>query len=103
MRTRAAVLRDVHQPFEITELEPDGPHAGGGPPRPRGPTAGGPMRTGAAVLRDVHQPFEITELELDEPKAGEVLIRYVAAGLCHSDEHLRHGDIAPQCPIVGES
>src|SRR4028118_206361 len=75
------------------------------PPRsavePRRPTMGGPMRTRAAVLRDVHQPFEITELELDEPKAGEVLIRYVAAGLCHSDEHLRHSDIVPQFPIVG--
>jgi S-(hydroxymethyl)glutathione dehydrogenase/alcohol dehydrogenase len=59
------------------------------------------MRTRAAVLRDTGKPFEIVELELDEPKAGEVLIRYVAAGLCHSDEHLRHGDIVPQFPIVG--
>ena len=59
------------------------------------------MKTKAAVLRAVGQPFEITELELDEPKAGEVLIRYVAAGLCHSDEHLRHGDIVPRFPIVG--
>ena len=30
-----------------------------------------------------------------------MLIRYVAAGLCHSDEHLRHGDIVPRFPIVG--
>ncbi len=59
------------------------------------------MKTRAAVLRAVGQPFEITELELDEPKAGEVLIRYAAAGLCHSDEHLRHGDIVPRFPIVG--
>src|SRR5689334_1487621 len=59
------------------------------------------MKTRAAVLRAVGQPFEITELELDEPKAGEVLIRYVAAGLCHSDEHLRHGDIVPRFPVVG--
>jgi S-(hydroxymethyl)glutathione dehydrogenase/alcohol dehydrogenase len=59
------------------------------------------MKTRAAVIRGVGQPFEITELELDEPKAGEVLIRYVAAGLCHSDEHLRHGDIVPRFPMVG--
>src|SRR5688500_19242497 len=59
------------------------------------------MKTRAAALRDVHQPFEIVELELDEPKANEVLIRWVAAGLCHSDEHLRHGDIVPRFPIVG--
>ena len=59
------------------------------------------MKTKAAILRGVHQPFEITELDLDPPKAGEVLIKYVAAGLCHSDEHLRHGDIVPRFPIVG--
>ncbi len=59
------------------------------------------MKTRAAVLRAVGQPFEITEIDLDEPKAGEVLIRFVAAGLCHSDEHLRHGDIVPRFPIVG--
>ncbi|HEV2450784.1 MAG TPA: NDMA-dependent alcohol dehydrogenase [Streptosporangiaceae bacterium] len=59
------------------------------------------MKTMAAVLRGVGQDFEITELDLDRPKAGEVLIRYVAAGLCHSDEHLRRGDLVPRFPIVG--
>ncbi|MGH8929733.1 MAG: NDMA-dependent alcohol dehydrogenase [Egibacteraceae bacterium] len=59
------------------------------------------MKTRAAVLRDVGKDWEIIELDLDPPKAGEVLIRYVAAGLCHSDEHLRHGDIVPRFPIVG--
>src|SRR5215207_5150049 len=59
------------------------------------------MKTRAAVLRGVGKDFEVTELDLDPPKAGEVLIRYVAAGLCHSDEHLRHGDIVPRFPLVG--
>jgi alcohol dehydrogenase (nicotinoprotein) len=59
------------------------------------------MKTRAAILRGVGQDWEIVELDLDPPKAGEVLIRYVAAGLCHSDEHLRHGDIVPRFPIVG--
>ncbi|MBA3278074.1 MAG: NDMA-dependent alcohol dehydrogenase [Geodermatophilaceae bacterium] len=59
------------------------------------------MKTKAAVLREVGSPFEIVELDLDPPKAGEVLIRYVAAGLCHSDEHLRQGDIVPRFPVVG--
>jgi NDMA-dependent alcohol dehydrogenase len=59
------------------------------------------MKTRAAVLRDVHKEFEVVEVDLDPPKAGEVLIKYVAAGLCHSDEHLRHGDIVPRFPIVG--
>ena len=59
------------------------------------------MKTRAAVLHEVGKDFEVTELDLDPPKAGEVLIRYVAAGLCHSDEHLRHGDLVPRFPLVG--
>jgi len=59
------------------------------------------VKTKAAVLRETGSPFELVELDLDPPKAGEVLIRYVAAGLCHSDEHLRHGDIVPRFPVVG--
>ncbi|MGH3321228.1 MAG: NDMA-dependent alcohol dehydrogenase [Streptosporangiaceae bacterium] len=59
------------------------------------------MKTKAAVLHDKEQDWEVTELDVDPPKAGEVLVRFVAAGLCHSDEHLRHGDIVPRFPIVG--
>lgn len=59
------------------------------------------MKTRAAVLWELGKKWEVEELELDEPRDGEVLIRFVAAGLCHSDEHLRHGDIVPRFPIVG--
>src|SRR5216683_1973663 len=59
------------------------------------------MKTRAAILRDVGKDWEIAELDLDPPKAGEVLVRFVAAGLCHSDEHLRQGDITPRFPMVG--
>ena len=59
------------------------------------------MKARAAVLHDAHKPFEIMELDLDAPKDGEVLIRYVAAGLCHSDLHLIDGDLVPRFPIVG--
>lgn len=59
------------------------------------------MKTRGAILRGVGEPWEVVELDLDPPKAGEVLIKYVASGLCHSDEHLRHGDIVPRFPIVG--
>ena len=59
------------------------------------------MKTRAAVLRDVGKDWEITELDLDPPRDGEVLIRFVAAGLCHSDDHLRTGDIPVRYPIVG--
>lgn len=47
------------------------------------------MKTKAAVLWESGRDWEVVELELDEPKGGEVLIRWEAAGFCHSDEHLR--------------
>jgi S-(hydroxymethyl)glutathione dehydrogenase/alcohol dehydrogenase len=59
------------------------------------------VKTTAAILRGVGKDWEIVELELDPPKAGEVLIRYVASGLCHSDDHVRTGDIPVRYPIVG--
>jgi len=59
------------------------------------------MKTKAAVLRDTGKDWEVTELDVDPPEAGEVLVRFVASGLCHSDEHLRNGDLIPRFPIVG--
>lgn len=59
------------------------------------------MKTTAAVLTEVGKPFEIVELDLDGPKEGEVLVRYVAAGMCHSDLHLMNGDFPSRLPIVG--
>jgi alcohol dehydrogenase (nicotinoprotein) len=58
------------------------------------------MKTRAAVLRKGGTPWEITEVDLDEPKSGEVLIRMEAAGLCHSDEHIRNTGTA-RLPLVG--
>lgn len=40
-------------------------------------------------------------MDLDEPKATEVRIRVVAAGLCHSDDHVRTGDAVVRYPMVG--
>src|ERR1700751_4917290 len=59
------------------------------------------MKTRAAVLRDIGKPFEIVELDLDEPRAPEVRVKFTASGLCHSDDHLRTGDIPVRYPIVG--
>ncbi|MQA84826.1 MAG: NDMA-dependent alcohol dehydrogenase [Streptosporangiales bacterium] len=49
----------------------------------------GGFKTRAAILRERGRPWEIAELDLDPPKAGEVHIRFMASGLCHSDEHVR--------------
>ncbi len=52
------------------------------------------MKSRAAVLHDVGKPWSIEEFQLDPPRAGEVLVEMAAAGLCHSDEHIRNGDMA---------
>lgn len=62
------------------------------------------MRTRAAILHEVNAPWSVEEIELDPPKAGEVLVKLVASGMCHSDEHLVTGDLAgatPPLPIIG--
>lgn len=43
------------------------------------------METTAAVLRTGNGPFSIEQLDVADPGAGEVLVRIVAAGMCHTD------------------
>jgi S-(hydroxymethyl)glutathione dehydrogenase/alcohol dehydrogenase len=57
--------------------------------------------TRAAVCREPGKPWEITDLELDEPRTGEVRIKFFAAGLCHSDDHIQKGDAPMRMPVVG--
>ncbi len=60
------------------------------------------LKTQAAVLRAAGKPWEITELDLDDPKAHEVQVKFMASGMCHSDEHIREragGHI--RLPLVG--
>ena len=45
----------------------------------------------AAVVESVPGRAEICEVELDTPGIGEVVIRTVASGVCHSDIHALHG------------
>src|SRR4051812_26914897 len=84
------------------------PRADGGPQaawagRPHGRPAekGAPVRTRAAVLRQPETEYEIVELEVLDPGPGEVLVEMAYAGLCHSDEHLRHSNPGGRYPIVG--
>ncbi len=43
------------------------------------------MKITAAVAREKEQPFSVEELDLEGPRAGEVLVRIVATGMCHTD------------------
>jgi S-(hydroxymethyl)glutathione dehydrogenase/alcohol dehydrogenase len=55
----------------------------------------------AAVAYRAHTPWELIELQVDEPKANEVLVKFAAAGMCHSDDHITRGDARVRFPVVG--
>jgi aryl-alcohol dehydrogenase len=54
----------------------------------------------AAVVERHGAPFTIRELELDDPRPHEVLVRMVAAGLCHTDLGVRAGGVPFRLPGV---
>ena len=59
------------------------------------------MKTRAAVLWGLGEKWQVEEIDLDPPNAHEVMVKMVASGLCHSDEHLVTGDIPVPLPILG--
>ena len=59
-----------------------------------------PMRVTAAVLYDVRKPLVIEDVDLLEPGPHEVLVRWKANGVCHSDLHVMTGDYPHPLPVV---
>jgi len=54
----------------------------------------------AAVLREVHTPLTIEDVDVSTPGPHEVLVRTVAAGVCHSDVHFQQALYPTPMPIV---
>jgi S-(hydroxymethyl)glutathione dehydrogenase/alcohol dehydrogenase len=54
----------------------------------------------AAVLRASGMPAAIEEVEIAEPGAGEVRVRILGSGVCHSDLHVRDGDWPRPLPMA---
>ncbi len=50
------------------------------------------MKSRAAVAWEAGKPLEIEEIEVAGPSAGEVLVRMVATGVCHTDAFTLSGD-----------
>ena len=50
------------------------------------------MKTRAAVAWEAGKPLEIEEIDLAAPKDGEVLLRNVATGVCHTDAFTLSGE-----------
>ncbi len=49
------------------------------------------MQIRAAVLEEFGQPLVVQQLDLQEPRTGEVLVRLVACGVCHTDLYTASG------------
>ncbi|HEY5109788.1 MAG TPA: NDMA-dependent alcohol dehydrogenase [Acidimicrobiales bacterium] len=58
------------------------------------------MKIRAAVCSGLHEPWKTEEVEIDAPHAHEVKVQMAYAGMCHSDEHLRSGDISVEPDVL---
>jgi S-(hydroxymethyl)glutathione dehydrogenase/alcohol dehydrogenase len=59
------------------------------------------MKIRAAVLEEFAKPLVVREVELAEPGPGEVLVRLVACGVCHTDMYTASGvDPSGYAPTV---
>lgn len=58
------------------------------------------MKTSAAVLREFGSPQRVEQVELRDPGQGEVLVRVVCAGVCHSDVGQADGEWGFALPAV---
>jgi S-(hydroxymethyl)glutathione dehydrogenase/alcohol dehydrogenase len=59
------------------------------------------MRIRAAVLEEFGEPLAVQDLDLAAPRDGEVLVRLVACGVCHTDLYTASGaDPSGYAPAV---
>lgn len=54
----------------------------------------------AAVLYELNKPLVIEEIDIDEPGPGQVMVKTVSAGVCHSDLHQIEGIWPVDLPVV---
>jgi propanol-preferring alcohol dehydrogenase len=56
----------------------------------------------AAVVREFGQPLVIQEMAMPSPNDDQILVRFAATGVCHTDLHAAHGDwpVKPSPPFI---
>lgn len=56
----------------------------------------------AAVVTEFGKPLTIQEVPIPEPGPGEVLVKVMACGVCHTDLHAAEGDwpVRPTLPFI---
>lgn len=58
------------------------------------------MKTRAAILTNFNEPLTFDEIDVADPKQGEVLVRMVASGVCHTDLSAIKGLLPIPVPMV---
>lgn len=58
------------------------------------------MQVEAVVVRERNAPARIEQLSLPSPGLGEVLVRVLATGVCHSDLHYKTGALGSDFPYL---
>src|SRR5512142_1215886 len=58
------------------------------------------MEIHGVVVRGPGAPVNVEEIELDPPGPGEVLVRVIASGVCHSDLHCAKGAFGTEFPYL---
>ncbi|CAJ1375911.1 unnamed protein product [Effrenium voratum] len=61
-----------------------------------------PATMKAAVVEEFGKPLVVKDVPVPEPGHGEVLVKVIASGVCHTDLHVRDGDwhVKPTLPII---
>ena len=56
----------------------------------------------AAVVRELGAPLSVEAIDIPEPGPGQVLVKLLASGVCHTDLHAAQGDwpVKPSPPFV---
>jgi len=60
----------------------------------------GIVTTQAAIVDGPGALFEVHDVTLDGPRAGEVLVRIVAAGVCHTDLGMQAAGLPYKLPVI---
>jgi len=58
------------------------------------------MKIRAAVCSGLNEPWKVEEVDVAEPGPHEVVVQMAYAGMCHSDEHLRTGDMSASAEVL---
>jgi S-(hydroxymethyl)glutathione dehydrogenase/alcohol dehydrogenase len=58
------------------------------------------MKIRAAVCSGLNEPWKVEEVDITDPGPHEVRVEMAYAGMCHSDEHLRTGDMSASDEVL---